>query len=58
MGRLFQTLTVDEIKDINRRMIAKYGGLYSDADGNFQNRASLEYILDASISTLFGKDIY
>ena len=58
MGRPFQALTIDEIMNINRRMIMKYGGLYSDADDNFQNRASLEYILDACLSTLFGKDIY
>ena len=51
-------LEVDEIVEINRRMIATFGGLFTEGDDNFANRGSLEYILEAIHGSLFGHDLY
>lgn len=47
-------LTLDQICEINRQWIARYGGRYLEADKNLQNRASLEYILEAIQYPIFG----
>ena len=47
-------LTLDDICEINRDWIGRYGGRYVDVDKNLHNRASLEYILVAIQYPLFG----
>jgi death-on-curing protein len=48
-----ETLTVEEILDINRRLIEEHGG----AGVGFQNRGSLEFALEEIHGSLFGKEM-
>lgn len=56
-GRQVVYPTVEQICEVNRRMIDSFGGRFVPPD-NFQNRGSLEYIIVAIESPLFGQDIY
>jgi death-on-curing protein len=47
-------LTLDDICEINREWIQRYGGRYVAVDKNLCNRASLEYILTAIQYPIFG----
>jgi len=47
-------LTLDNICEINREWIQRYGGRYIAADRNLCNKASLEYILVAIQYPIFG----
>jgi len=47
-------LSLDDLCDINREWIGRYGGQYTAEDRNLHNRASLEYILDAIRYPIFG----
>lgn len=47
-------LSLDDICEINKEWIGRYGGRYVDVDKNLHNRASLEYILDAIRYPIFG----
>lgn len=58
MGRTLQVLTKHEIIEINRRMIAKYGGIFFNGDCNLANPGSLEHILDEIQGTIFGCEPY
>lgn len=58
MGRAFKTLGVDDIQRINLECIEKDGGMWIEADANFHNRASLEYIIEAVVFPFFGQDAY
>jgi len=49
-------LTLDDICDINRDWIQRYGGRYVAADRNLCNRASLEFILAAIQFPIFGME--
>jgi len=49
--------TIEQVIDINRRMIDKFGGLFL-GDDNLLNRSALEYILEAISSTIFGIELY
>lgn len=49
-------LTLDDICEINRDWVQRYGGRYIDVDKNLHNRASLEYILAAIQYPVFGYD--
>ena len=46
--------TVEDICDINREWILKYGGRYVEANNNFSNASSLEYILNAIQYPIYG----
>lgn len=49
-------LSLDDICEINRLWVARYGGLYVGRDRNLHNRAPLEYVLDAIRGPIFGYD--
>ena len=56
-GREIAYPTVEQICEINRRMIQEFGGLFIPPDNLFNSNA-LEYVLDAIRSSIFGIDIY
>lgn len=58
MGRTFETLTVSEIVEINRRMIQSFGGIFFEGDRNLANPGSLEFVLAEIQGTLFGKELH
>jgi death-on-curing protein len=58
MGRAFETLTISEIVEINRRMIKSFGGVFFEGDHNLANRGSLEFVLAEIQGTLFGKELH
>lgn len=58
MGGTCKVLTVDEIVEINRLMIAKFGGSFFEGDNNLFNPGSLEYVLDEIQGSLFGREMY
>jgi death-on-curing protein len=47
-------ITLDDICEINRIWLERYGGRYVAENRNFSNKASLEYILAAIQFPLFG----
>jgi len=55
MGGALQVLTLDEIVEINRRMILRFGGIFFEADANLANRGSLEHVLVQIQFPLFGQ---
>lgn len=57
MDSACESLTVEEIVLINRRMCEAFGGLHDGGD-NFANRGSLDYILDAIHASYFGEYLY
>lgn len=58
MGRAFETLTKNEILEINRRMIEEFGGFYLDFNNNLLNPDVLEHVLVEIESVLFGQELY
>ena len=58
MGRTCQTLTLDEIVEINRRMIDKFGGVFFLGDRNLASPGSLEHVLEEIEGSLFGQEIH
>jgi death-on-curing protein len=58
MGRACQVLTVDDIVEINRRMIAEFGGIFFAGDYNLANPGSLEHVLEEVQGSLFGYEPY
>ena len=58
MGKPFQTLSIYEIEQLNKHAVINFGGLFSPETGNFHNRESLEYILEACIFPIFGESRY
>ena len=58
MGGTRQTLTIDDIIEINRRMIAEFGGVFFEGDRNLANPGSLEHVLEEIQGSLFGHEIY
>lgn len=58
MGGAGKILTVDEIVEINRRMIEAFGGTFLELDSNLANPASLEHVLIASQGSLFGQELH
>lgn len=57
MESIGETLTIDEIVEINRQQIETFGGLFLPVN-NFHNQASLEYALEALDAVSFGKELY
>ena len=51
-------LTFQDICEINRIWIDRYGGRYLSEDNNLCNKASLEYILNAIQYPIFGYDMF
>ena len=49
-----ETLTLDEIVEINRQQINFYGGLFLPPE-NLHNKASLEYALESLDAEVFGQ---
>lgn len=49
-------IELDDICEINRIWIERYGGRYVAGNNNFSNRASLEYILEVIQFRIFGVD--
>jgi death-on-curing protein len=58
MDGTLQVLTVSEIVEINRRMIAEFGGIFLEGDRNLANPGSLEYVLEAIQGSFFGYEPY
>ncbi len=58
MGGTFQVLTVSDIVEINRQMIANFGGIYLKSDSNLANPGSLEHVLEEIQESLFGYEPY
>lgn len=57
MDSTCESLTIEEIVLINRRMCETSGGLHDGGD-NFANRSSLDYILNAIHESYFGEELY
>ncbi len=57
MVRASQTLTLEDIVAINRRMIDSFGGFFVPPE-NFENRGSLEHALEKIDAVLFGQELY
>ena len=53
-----KTLTVADVVEINRRMIAHFGGIFFEGDNNLANRGSLEYVLEEIHGSLYGQELY
>jgi len=58
MGRTGETLTVERILEINRRMIYEFGGIFFVGDHNLANPGSLEHVLVEIRGSLFGQELY
>lgn len=58
MDRTRETLELNQIIEINRRVIDDTGGSFYEADDNLINRGSLEYLLDSLSAEVFGTRIY
>ena len=56
MGRALQILTLTDIVEINRRMIAEFGGVFFEGNLNLGNRGSLEHVLEEIRGPIFGHD--
>ncbi len=57
MDSTCESLTIDEIVFINRRMCETSGGLHDGSD-NFANQNSLNYILNVIHESYFGEELY
>jgi len=55
--RISETLTIDEIVEMNRQQIDMFGGLFLPVN-NFHNGESLEYALEAIDASPFGKVMF
>ncbi len=58
MGSAFKTLTIEDLIEINRRMIEEFGGVYFSQDRNLLFPGSLDHILDSIQSNIFDIDRY
>lgn len=58
MGRPCQILTVDDVVEINRRMIGEFGGIFFAGDRNLANPGSLEHVLEEIQGSFFGYEPY
>ncbi len=54
----FQVLTLEEIVEINRRMIMDFGGIFFVGNQNLGNPGSLEHVLEEIRGSVFGYDCY
>lgn len=51
-------LEFEEVVEINRRMIAAYGGFFTEGDDNLANPGSLKHILEMIQGSLIGHNPY
>lgn len=51
-------LELEDVLEINRQMIATYGGFFVEDNDNLANPGSLMYILEAIRGSFFGHDLY
>lgn len=58
MAKPFNTLTIDDIILLNKYVIDGFGGLYTKENHNLHNLASLDHVLEATVFTIFGEDLY
>jgi death-on-curing protein len=58
MGGTGETLTLERIMTINRRLISEFGGIFFEGDNNLANPGSLDHVLAAIDGTLFGQELY
>jgi death-on-curing protein len=58
MGRALQVLTVSDLLEINRRMIAEFGGVFFSGDRNLANPGSLEHVLEEIQGSFFEFEPY
>jgi len=58
MVRTFETLTISDVVEINRRMIAEFGGLFLDYNDNLLEPGSMEHALLEIEGSLFGEELY
>lgn len=58
MGGAFQALTLDDIVEINRQMISRFGGAYFGSNRNLVNPGSLEHVLEEIQGSFFGQEPY
>ena len=58
MDRAFETLTISDVIEINRRMIEEFGGLFLDYNDNLLEPGSLEHTLAEIKGSLFGEELY
>lgn len=56
-GREVVYPTVEQVCDVNRRMIKQFGGLFVTTD-NLLNPDALEYVLDSVKSSVYGHSIH
>ena len=57
MERTSETLTIEEVIEINRQQIEMFGGLFLPVN-NFHNGPSLEFALDTVDAVSFGQVLY
>ena len=55
---MIRYLTRQEIIEINRRMTLEFGGYFSLYNDNLANENSLEFVLDAPFTEVFGHKRY
>ena len=58
MDGTFETLTVSDIVEINRRMTQKFGGLFVEHNNNLLNLGALEHVLSEIDAYLFDEELY
>lgn len=58
MGRVSQTLTAEEIIEINRQMTTTFGGSFNNGNENVINPNSLYFLIEEINGTLFGEELY
>jgi death-on-curing protein len=54
----FEPFGIEDVIEINRRMIEEFGGSFSAADCNFHNEGSLAACFAAIAGPIFGYDLY
>lgn len=57
LGREIVFPTVEQICEVNRRMIEEFGGFFSPPD-NLNSASALEYVLAAIAGPVYGHDAY
>ncbi len=57
MGRISETLTFEEVVELNRQQIAAYGGSFYEPD-NCRNKGSLSFALETIDGSSFGVEHY
>jgi death-on-curing protein len=58
VARASETLTIDEIVEMNRLALNMYGGLPFAGENNFANESTLLYTLEALDGEIYGEELY